>query len=331
MPLAFVTGSTGFVGLNLVSQLAADGWDVVALHRSTSAHVDRLRDLGAECVEGDIVIEGELRAAMPQNPDAVFHVAGDTSLWQRAEQAQTLVNVNGTANVVRIALERRAKRLVHTSSAVAFGLHSGRITEDTPVSAARSPINYVRTKAQAEREVRRGARNGLPAVILNPPNILGRYDYNNWSKLFSLIERRRLPGVPDGGGSFCDAAAVAKAHVAAAEQGVPGSNYLLGGVDLAYVSLVQAAAKKLGRRVLPRPLPARALNAYARVEERVAPIFRRPPDITRDTVTLLSSNLYCNPARAQADLGYEPVPLDDMLETTIAWMREEGLLKPAKA
>ena len=327
MPLAFVTGSTGFVGLNLVSQLVADGWDVVALHRPTSQRLERLRDLGAECVEADIVNFRPLRDAMPERADAIFHVAGDTSLWQRAAEAQTLVNVTGTANVVRAAMERRAKRLVYTSSAVAFGLHSGRITEQTPVSAARSPINYVRTKAQAEREVRRGVRNGLPAVIINPPNILGRYDYNNWSKLFSLIERRRLPGVPDGGGSFCDAKAVARAHVAAAEQGAPGSNYLLGGVDQAYVSLVQAAAKKLGRRVLPRPLPARALNTYARVEERMAPVFRRAPDITRETVALLSSNLYCDSSRAQADLGYTPVPLDEMLDTTIAWMREEGLLK----
>lgn len=327
MPLAFVTGSTGFVGLNLVSQLAADGWDVVALHRSTSARVDRLRDLGADCVEGDIVNRDVLREAMPQQVDAVFHVAGDTSLWQRGEDAQTLVNVAGTRNVVKAALERRAKRLVYTSSAVAFGLHSGRITEKTPVSAARSPINYVRTKAQAEREVRRGLRNGLQAVIVNPPNILGRYDYNNWSKLFSLIERRRLPGVPDGGGSFCDAGAVAQAHIAAAEQGKPGNNYLLGGVDQAYVSLVQAAARKLNRRVLPRPMPARALNAYAQLEERLAPFFRRAPDITRDTVTLLSSNLYCDPSLAQSELGYAPVALDAMLDTTIGWMREEGLLK----
>ena len=133
--------------------------------------------------------------------------------------------------------------------------------------------------------------------------------------------------MPDGGGSFCDAMAVARAHVAAAEQGAVGKNYLLGGVDLAYVSLVQAAARKLRRRVVPKPVPARALNAYARLEERVAPLFRRPPDITRDTVTLLSSNLYCDPSRACAELGYEVVPLEQMLDTTIDWMRDEGLLR----
>ena len=33
---AFVTGATGFLGLNLVEQLTGAGWAVVALHRATS-------------------------------------------------------------------------------------------------------------------------------------------------------------------------------------------------------------------------------------------------------------------------------------------------------
>ena len=33
---AFVTGGTGFIGLNLVEQLTQSGWDVVALHRPNS-------------------------------------------------------------------------------------------------------------------------------------------------------------------------------------------------------------------------------------------------------------------------------------------------------
>ena len=36
MPVAFVTGGTGFLGLNLIEQLLAEGWEVVALHRPTS-------------------------------------------------------------------------------------------------------------------------------------------------------------------------------------------------------------------------------------------------------------------------------------------------------
>lgn len=325
MPLAFVTGATGFVGLNLIEALGRDGWDVVALHRSSS-DVSELLHRGVERREGDITDLDAVRSAMPEHADVVFHVAGDTSLWRRHRAGQTLVNVRGTRNLVKAALERRAVRFVHTSSAVAFGLHSGRINEQTPVSAATSPIDYVRTKALAEREIRRGIARGLQAVIINPANILGRYDYNNWSKLFQLIQQRRLPGMPDGGGSFCHAEAVASAHIAAARDGRVGNNYLLGGQDAAYLTLVKRVARGLGRTVAPRPLPVPVLAAYARLEETVAPVFRRAPDLTRETVTLLASNIYCDTTRARQELGFECVSMERMLRETMDWMVEAGLL-----
>jgi len=326
MPLAFVTGSTGFVGQNLIEALGRDGWDVVALHRASS-DLTRLNQLGVTLQCGDVTDLTSVRASMPDRPDAVFHVAGDTSLWRRHRTEQTLVNVRGTRNVVKVALEHRAVRFVHTSSAVAFGLHSGRINEMTPVSAAKSPIDYIRTKAMAEREVRRGIARGLAGVIINPSNILGRYDHNNWSRLFQLVQQRRLPGMPDGGGSFCHAGAVADAHIAAARDGRVGCNYLLGGEDAAYLTLVKRVAKALGRTVAPRPLPVRVLSAYARLEEMVAPVFGREPDLTRETVTLLSSNIYCDTSRAVAELGFQRVDMDRMLSDTIEWMVSEHMLK----
>lgn len=43
---AFVTGATGFVGVNLVKALKAVGWRVIALHRPTS-NLKYPRPLGA--------------------------------------------------------------------------------------------------------------------------------------------------------------------------------------------------------------------------------------------------------------------------------------------
>lgn len=74
MRTAFVTGATGFVGLNLVAELCARGWRVTALHRPTS----ELRHLAAFPVAraiGDITDPASLEAAMPEGVEAVFHVA----------------------------------------------------------------------------------------------------------------------------------------------------------------------------------------------------------------------------------------------------------------
>ncbi len=323
---AFVTGATGFVGLNLVEALLDQGWQVVALHRKDSDLRGLERFDRIERVVGDITDARSLKQLIPQRVDCVFHAAGNTSLWSRAHAEQLKVNVRGTRNVVRAALEARAKRFVHTSSIVAYGLHSGLITEETPTRGSAVDINYVRSKALSEREVRKGLATGLKAVIVNPSNIMGAYDTASWSRLFRLIDRGRLPAVPPGGGSFCHAKAAAEALISAAERGRIGHNYLLGGAQASYLGLAKAISEALGIRRRVVAAHPRVLMAYARVEEWISPLFGREPDVTADAVELLSQNLYCSSRKAEKELGYRPRAMADMIADCRDWMRSEQLL-----
>lgn len=323
---AFVTGSTGFLGINLVAELVRQGWDVVALHRVDSDVAPIARWLQVERVVGDVTDLRSLRKVMPRDVDCVFHVAGNTSLWDRRRVEQMKVNQRGTRNVVRAALEMGARRFVHTSSIAAYGIHGGTITEETPTRGSTASINYIRSKALAEREVRKGIREGLAAVIVNPSNMIGPYDSESWSRLFTLVMQRRLPAMPAGGGSFCHVRAVAQAHVAAAERGTLGANYLLGGAESTYIGLVREIAALLGLRRRPVRLPTAVLRAYAAVEEWVAPMLGMRPDFTRDAVALMSVNLYCSSERAQRELAYTPLPLATMLSDCRDWMLATGRL-----
>lgn len=322
---AFVTGATGCVGLNLIEELLAQGWQVTAMHRAGS-DLTVLRRLPVQCVVGDITDEGSLTGIVPRDVDCVFHVAGNTSMWVRTHDEQFRVNVEGTRNMVRAALEASARRFVLTSSIVAYGLHGGTISEDTPTRGTAARHNYVRSKALAEREVRQALKSGLQAVIINPSNLMGAYDTSNWSRMFRLVLRGRLPVVPPGGGSFCHAREVARAHVAAAERGRIGANYLLGGAECSYLGLAQEMSRLLGVKRRCVALPPRLLSGYARIEEMVAPLFGREPDVTPDAVELLSQNLYCDTRRAVRELGYKPQPLEKMLLDCLEWMRGQGLL-----
>lgn len=323
---AFVTGATGFVGLNLVEVLLEQGWRVVAMHRPSSELDQLTRFAGVERVVGDVTDLRSVRDALPGQVDCVFHTAGNTSLWTRARVEQLKVNVRGTRNVVRAALDRGARRLVHVSSIVAYGLHGGTVTEDTPTCGSCAGIHYVRSKALAEREVRKGIAAGLRAVTVNPANLIGRYDTANWARLFRLVRQGRLPAMPPGGGSFCHAREAARMMVVAAEKGRVGHNYLLGGAQASYIGLVREIARLLGvRRRVIRAHPG-MLRAYAAVEEWVAPLFGREPDITVEAVSLLSQNIYCSSRKAQQELGYKPVTLEAMLVECRDWLQENGLL-----
>lgn len=322
---AFVTGATGCVGLNLIEQLLNQGWNVVAMHRKES-DVSVLNPFKLTRVVGDVTDPRSLKGLIPQEVDCVFHVAGNTSLWSKTHAEQFRVNVKGTRNVVKAAMDARAKRFVHTSSIVAYGFHGGTITEETPTRGTADKINYIRSKALAEKEVRRGISRGLNAVIVNPSNILGAYDTENWSRMFVLLKKGRLPAVSSGGGSFCHAREVAKAHIAAAERGKTGANYLLGGAEASYRGLAKQISATLGIKRRVAPLPPQVLNVYARIEEFVAPLFGRQPDFTRDAVELLAQNFYCDCSRAIKELGYQPQSLEVMVQDCYQWLRQQGRL-----
>jgi dihydroflavonol-4-reductase len=323
---AFVTGATGFVGLNLIQELLDQGWTVVALHRRSSDARLLQGRAGVECVVGDVTDRNSLKDKIPRQVDCVFHTAGNTSLWERSHAEQLRVNVKGTRNVLRAALEAGARRFIHTSSIVAYGLHSGTISEETPTRGTVSPINYVRSKALAEREVRKAAHLGLKVITFNPAHMMGPFDTRNWSRLFRLVQQGRLPIVPTGGGSFAHVGEVARCMVIAAERGRPGHNYLFGGSQVSYLGLVRQVGELLGVRRRSVVAPKALLQAYARVEEWVAPLFGREPDITRDSIELLSENFYCSSRKAETDLGYRPQRIETMLKDSHRWLREQNLI-----
>lgn len=325
--MAFVTGADGFIGVNLVEELLTQGWQVTAMHPA-DASLHRLARLAAQRVVGDVTDPRSLRAAMPEQVDAVFHTATNTSLWSRQRIEQLKINVKGTRNAVRAALETGARRFIHTSSLVAYGLHGGTVSEDTPSRGIGSTISYVRSKALAEREIRQGISRGLNAVILNPAHVMGPHDEYNWSRIFRMVQRGRLPAMPGGGGSFCHVRSVVRAHVAAVDRGKTGSNYLLGGADSSYIGLVRAIAKLMNVSIRPRSLPMPAMRGLARIDELLSTLLGREPELTVDTIELLSATLYCRNAKAVAELGYQPLPLATLIGDCHQWLVDSGRLKP---
>ena len=325
MKTAFVTGGAGFLGVNLVEQLVAAGWEVIVFD-TAGANSAQIEKQGVSLVKGDITDLASCQRALPAGVDAVFHLAGDTSHWKLGDARQTKVNVEGTRNVVAAALRSKARRLVHTSSVAAYGFQPSRITEEMQSTALDSSINYFRSKRLAELEVQREIDRGLDAVILNPSNILGPHDGSGWSRFFRLIDQGRLPGVPPGRASFCHVREVAAAHIGAFERGRPGRHYLLGGADATFLELVQQIGRLMGRPTPSRATPAFLSKLAGRLSLWGSYLTRREPNLTPEKATLLSSELLCSSEKAERELGYRSVPLQTMLEDCHHWMLAEGLL-----
>jgi len=319
---AFVTGGAGFLGINLIERLVAKKWHVMTMDL-TSPNAKYLQNMDVQLITGDITDPDCCKKSIPDSIDAVFHVAGNTSHWKHGNELQTLVNVSGTQNMINAALKRKVKRFIYTSSIAAYGFHPNRITEESISTAENFWINYFHTKRLAEMEVHRGIQKGLDAVILNPSNIIGAYDFSGWSRLFHLIHENRLPGVPPGRASFCHAQAVADAHISAFKNGKCGHNYLLGGEDASFHALVEQIGKLLGKKVPARPTPGFILKTIGRASYWWSKISKKEPDLTPEKALLVSSELVCSSQKAITELGYQPHSLSFMLKDCHQWLIKE--------
>jgi dihydroflavonol-4-reductase len=324
--IAFITGGSGFLGLNLVERLVGDGWRVLAMQRS----MERARFLDRFDLEkcwGDVGDADSVARALPARCDAVFHVAADMSFWPRAHARQYRVNTVGTRNVVAAALARGAGCLIHVSSAAAFGLHRARVTEETVSTGPHARIGYVRSKALAEDEVRDGVRRGLRAVIVSPTTLIGRWDTRVWLPVFRRVAGGRMTAVAPGRTSYAHAGEVARAALAAVERGRAGATYLLGGPDATFLEVVQRIAALTGGRAPARATPEPLVRGFARLSQWASYLTRKEPMLTPEGAEYLIHRNVVSSARAERELGYRPPALDAALADYHRWLQSEQLLR----
>ena len=277
--------------------------------------------------QGDLTDRASVMAAMPERPDAVFHVAASTNFWSRNNAQQDRVNIDGTNHMIDAAIAAQAQRFIHTSSFTTWGFQDVTITEHSPRSAESDWINYVRTKYIAEQLVEEAVQAGrLDAVILNPGHILGPGDRRNWSRMISLVDKGKLPGAPPGSGPFADVREVVKAHIQAFHNGESGEKYLLGGEIHEFMEVIRIAGDILGKPVPGKPTPAWVMKVAARVYGLLSRMTGKEPDLTPESATMITRNLLCDSSRAQRELDYRFTPMRQLVQETIDWMRSAGML-----
>src|SRR6202042_1797361 len=320
---AFVTGGTGFVGLNLVKELMIRGWDVTALHRASS-DLKLLKRFRPKLAVGELSDPASLLVAIPDGTDTVFHVAGNTNMWRGGNAQQTRDNVEGTQHVVEAALAKRVRRLVVTSSISAYGPVDGEITEETPSLAANSSVNYQKTKWQAQELARAAIPKGLEVIIMQPGAIMGAYDIGTWSRLFLMVRDGKLPGVPPSSLTFTHVREVVAAHITAADKGQSGSSYLLGGENKTMMELVKEISALVGKPMPEKETSMALLRVVAVVGDLASRFTGKQPPITPEMASLMSRRVSTSSAKAQRELGYRIVRLKQMVKDCYDWMVAEG-------
>jgi|AntRauTorcE11897_2_1112592.scaffolds.fasta_scaffold03958_4 nucleoside-diphosphate-sugar epimerase len=323
---AFVTGGTGFIGTTLINKLVNNGWQVTALYRESSTRAP-LNNLSITWVKGSVTNRESLINAIPEDCDVVFHLAGDTNLWSKYNPRQTAVNVEGTENTVGASVRNNVRVFIHTSSVAAWGDISGTVSEETPQQGGGSWINYERTKWAGEREALKGQNDGMRVVILNPANVIGPHDKNNWGRLFFALRDNKLPFIADGSVSITHVGAVADAHLAAAECGQSGERYILGGEYHPFPQFVRCINNVSNANNMPVTIPAFLFRGIARVSTGFATLTNNEPAVTPELAKLMTrKDVSYSSQKAIKELDYTIPPMQKSVQDCYSWLNKEGLI-----
>jgi len=320
-----VTGASGFVGAALTEALRRDGHEVRVLVRATSPRTN-ISGLDAVFV-GDLRDRASLDKALA-GVRYLFHAAADYRLWARDPEEIVRNNLEGTRHVMQAALQAGVERIVYTSSVATLKLKEGTPATEADAAGASEAIGaYKRSKVVAERLVEEMvARDGLPAVIVNPSTPIGPRDVRPTPTGRIIVEAAsgRMPGYIDTGLNLVHVDDVAAGHVAALHRGRVGERYILGGENVPLSELLTGIAGLLGRRPPLFKVPRAICYPVAYVSELIAGFRNVEPFVTLDGVRMARYHMYFDDSKARKELGYVSRPYQEGVRDAVAWFREHG-------
>ena len=159
---AFVTGSTGLLGNNLVRTLLRAGHEVRALARSTEKARRELGDTVAQIIIGDVRNVAEFADEL-RGIDVVFHTAAYfREYYNPGDHSNTveLTNVRATMELAHAAHTMGVGKMIYTSSASIIGVQPDGSPgdEQTPSWPGTATNLYLKSKGQAEQFLREFSR-----------------------------------------------------------------------------------------------------------------------------------------------------------------------------
>ncbi len=322
----FITGATGLVGSYLARLLLKKGYRVRALKRAKSKmdllgpDADRI-----EWITGDVLDIPVLEEAM-EGIDQVFHCAAMVSYDPKYLKEMMSINVDGTANIINVALHQEIKKLVHISSIAALGKSKNGepVSERTKWERDKNNTNYSVSKYQSEQEVWRGHAEGLPIAIVNPSVVLGA---GRWRQSSTALFKQVWDGLkfyPPGGNGFVDVRDVARMALQLMESNIEGERFVANGANLKFRNLFNQMAEGLDKPV-PTIKVTPLLGGVAwRTMWLKSKLTGRSPLITRETVRSATGTVAYDAQKSEQMLDFNYTPIAETIQETTAVLKETG-------
>jgi nucleoside-diphosphate-sugar epimerase len=289
--------------------IPAIGMDLSPLPLDCPASVD--------WVQGDLLDTASYDRALI-GVDTVVHLAAKVHAVPRSQEDAASffkVNVEGTRNVLDMAVRRGVRTFLFVSTVAVLAPPQGSITD-----------SYADSKRAAEIAVF-GEAHRLGVVIARPATVYGPRDRGNVLRLIRWIDRGLPPVIGPGTNrkSMVFVRTLAEALLFLAKRGESGQAYVVtDGKDLSMNEIAAIIARALGRRNLWPEIPLSVIKTITAINEWLSEKTGAPRLLRKEMVEKLmeetvydSSDLF--------SLGFSPsVEVGDGIAEAVAWYRRSA-------
>ena len=135
----------------------------------------------------------------------------------------------------------------------------------------------------------------------------------------------KFPAYVETGLNLVDATECAHGHIQALEKGKTGERYILGGENLTLKQILDRLAAITGLKSPTVKLPYVFAFAAGVVDEMVTGrLLGREPRATVDAVRMGRKMMFVSSAKAERELGWRTVAVDEALRRSVEWFRANG-------
>lgn len=333
--MIFVTGGTGLVGSHILLKLSQSNISFKALKRESSSlnickdvftyynaesHFNNIR-----WINGDLNDIPSLEEGM-KNCTKVIHAAAIVSFHKEDKKIMRKINIEGTANIVNVAISAGIEKLSYISSIAALGRNttSDIVDENCQFKISKKENKYSLSKYYAEQEVWRSAQEGLDVVILNPSVILGPGDGTKGSSQIFQKIYDGLQYYTSGATGYVDVTDVAACAIKLLQSDIKNERFIINGENLKFKELFDMIAKRFNKKKPTIKITPLMKELAWRMSFLWSFITGKKTFITKETANSAMKNSSYSTKKIEDAISFKFVPIKESVKKYCKWFSERS-------
>ncbi len=337
--MILVTGGTGFLGAHLLLHLSKNETTIRAIFREYQ-NIENTKKLfinqnslplfsKIEWIEADINDIPKLEKTFV-DIDYVYHCAGLISFDPKDEEKLRKINIEGTANIVNLCLEKNIKKLCYVSSIAALGdllPNEIKLNENSEWNPEKQHSDYAISKYGAEMEVWRGFQEGLKVVIVNPGVIFGTGFFKTGSNTFFTKVKNGILFYTFGSTGYIAVNDVVKIMKLLIDSEINGERFILISENKTYKEVFFKIAESLNVKKPKYQAKIWMTNLYYRYDWFVANVFCKTRNFSKISAKSAHNIEILSNKKIKTALQYNFQLVDDCIDNVAKSFKNQNTSK----